>query len=127
MAEHLLRLRKVAAEELLPEERVVQKDPDSPFLGPGDRPEPYRAYFVAYGRLEPVFKKENIQSPLIVQTPRGQGLVWRWWSERMGVVLMKRSGNEWMLEDHVTFLEPEERENVTFDLTQIVLNPPKWG
>ncbi|HYU75160.1 MAG TPA: hypothetical protein VEL31_21030 [Ktedonobacteraceae bacterium] len=127
MAEHLLRLRKVAAEELLPEERVVQKDPDNPFLGPGDRPEPYRSYFIAYARLEPVFKKENIQSPLIVQTPRGQGLVWRWWSERMGVVLMKRSGNEWVLEEHVTFLEPEERENVTLDLTQIVLNPPKWG
>jgi len=93
MAEHLLRLRKVAAEELLPEEHVVQKDPDNPFLGPGDCPEPYRSYFIAYARLEPVFKKENIQSPLIVQTPRGQGLVWRWWSERMGVVLMKRSGN----------------------------------
>ena len=127
MAEHLLRLRKVAAEELLPEERVVQKDPDNPFLGPGDRPEPYRSYFVAYARLAPVFKKENIQSPLIVQTPRGKGLVWRWWSECMGVVLMKRSGNEWVLEEHVTFLEPEEREQVTLDLTQIVLNPPKWG
>ncbi len=127
MAEHLLRLRKVAAEELLPEESVVQKDPDNPFLGPGDRPEPYRSYFLAYARLEPVFKKEHVQSPLIVQTPRGQGLVWRWWSEQMGVVLMKRSGNEWALSEHVTFLEPEERERVTLDLTQIVLNPPKWG
>lgn len=127
MAEHRLRLRKVAAEELLPEERVLQKDPENPFIGPGDRPEPYRSYFIAYARLEPVFKKENIQSPLIVQTPRGPGLVWRWWSDQMGVVLMRRSGNEWALEERVTFLEPEEREHVTLDLTQIVLNPPKWG
>ena len=127
MAEHMLRFRKVAPEELLSEESVIQKDPNNPFLGPGDRPEPYRSYFVAYARLEPVFKKEHVQSPLIVQTPRGPGLVWKWCSERMGVVLMKRSGNDWVLEERVTFLEPKEREGVLLDLTQIVLNPPKWG
>ncbi len=127
MAEHMLRLRKVEPEELLSEESVIQKDPNNPFLGPGDHPEPYRSYFVAYARLEPVFKKEHIHAPLVVQTPRGQGLVWRWWSERIGVVLMKRSGNDWVLEEHITFLEPEEREGVSLDLTQIVLNPPRWG
>ena len=127
MAEHMLRLRQVAPEELLSEESVLQKDPDNPLIGPGDRPEPYRSYFIAYARLEPVLKKEHIQSPLVIQTPRGQGLVWRWWAERMGVVLMRRSGNDWVLDDHVTFLEPEERKSVSLDLTQIVLNPPKWG
>jgi hypothetical protein len=127
MAEHILRLRKVAPEELLPEEHVLQKDPSSPFMAAGDRPEPYRTYFTAYARLEPVFQKENVRSPLIVNTPRGRGLVWRWWSNAMGVVLMKPVGNEWALEDKVTFLEPKERDKVTLDLTQIVLNPPKWG
>ena len=40
---------------------------------------------------------------------------------------MKRSGNDWVLDTTVTFLEPEERERVSLDLTQIVLNPPNWG
>ncbi len=124
---HILRLRRVAPEELLPEEHILQKDPRNPFLGPGDRPEPYRTQLVAHARLEPVFQKEKISSPLIVETPRGRGLVWRWWPSMMGIVLMKHIGNEWVLEENVTFLGPEEREKVTLDFSQIVLNPPKWS
>jgi len=128
MAAHILRFRKVEPEELLPEESVLQKDPSNPFIGPGDCCEPYRTYFITRARFGPIFQKENIQSPLIVNTPRGRGLLWRWWPDSVGVVLMKpNGGNEWELEEKVTFLEPDEREQVTLDLTQIVLNPPKWG
>ncbi len=127
MVDHIHRFRAVAPEELLSEECVVRKDPQTPFLGPGDRPEPYRTYFIAHARLEPVFQKEHVHAPLIAHTPRGRGLVWRWWEDSIGVVLMKQVGNTWTLDQHVTFLEPAEQQQVTLDLTEIVLNPPKWS
>lgn len=120
-------MRRIDPSELLPEEVVLQKDPDVPFLGPGDRPEPYRTQYIAYGRLQPVFQKERIAgSPLVVQTPRGWGLVWRWWPDAMGVVLIKQVGDEWAVAETVTFLDPDEQKQVKVDLTRIMLNPPKW-
>jgi hypothetical protein len=121
-------MRSIDPSELLPEETVLQKDPDNPFSGPGDRQEPYRTLYIAYARLQPVFQKEKIQAaPLVVQTPRGPGLLWRWWPDSMGMVLMRKSGNEWVVDDTVTFLTPDEQEKVMLDLARIVLNPPKWG
>jgi len=126
-AEQSLRLRHVDVSELLSEEKVLQKDPNSPFITIADRPEPYRSQFVAAARLAPVFEKERVRSPLIVNTPRGRGLVWRWWPDSVGIVLMRQVGNEWLLDERVTFLDTKERERVTLDLSQIVLNPPKWS
>ena len=127
MAEHLVRMRNIDPSELLPEEAVLQKDLDNPFLGPGDHQEPYRTQYIAYARLQPVFQKEKIQAtPLVVHTLRGPGLVWRWWPRSMGVVLMRQVGDEWAIEDTVTFLAPGEQEKVILDLTRIVLNPPRW-
>jgi hypothetical protein len=37
---------------------------------------------------------------------------------------MRQSGEEWIVEDTVTFLTPDEQKKVTLDLTRIVLNPP---
>ena len=125
--EHMARMRRIDPAELLPEEIVIQKDPNNPFLGPGDRPEPYRTQYIAYARLEPVFQKERLAgSPLVVQTPRGWGLVWRWWPRSMGVVLMKQIGDEWGVSDTVTFLTPDEQKQIHLDLTKILLNPPRW-
>ncbi|GEM_PF-2430212 len=126
MAEYTLRLRNVEPEELLTEEHVLQKDPESAALGPAERPEPYRTVSIAVARFAPVFAKEKVHSPLILQTPRGRGLLWRWWPDQLGVVLMKQVGKSWVLEEAVTFLRPEEREHVSIDFTQIVLNPPNW-
>jgi hypothetical protein len=78
MAEHILRFQAVSLEELLAEEQVLRKDPTIPFLGPGDRPEPYRTVYIAAARMQPVFAKANVFSPFIVTTSRGQGLLWRW-------------------------------------------------
>jgi hypothetical protein len=65
--EHIARMRQIDSSELLPEEVVLQKDPDNPFLGPGDRPEPYRTQYISYARLAPVFEKERLDaSPLVV-------------------------------------------------------------
>lgn len=126
-AEYQLRIRPVASSELLPEETVLQKDPENPFVGPGNRREPYRSLYIAHARLQEVFQKEKLQgSPFIVKTPRGEGLIWRWWPSSVGVVLMRYVGNEWMLEDKVTFLDLNEQQQVTLDLSRIVLNPPKW-
>lgn len=125
--EHMSRMKQIDPSELLSEEVVLRKDPDNPFLGPGDRPEPYRTQFIAYRRLQPVFQKENLPgTPLVVQTPRGWGLVWRWWPNSMGVVLIRQAGDEWAVEDTVTFLSTDERKQVKVDLTRILLNPPKW-
>lgn len=123
----MARMRRIDPSELLPEEVVLRKDPDVPFLGPGDHPEPYRTQYIAYGRLEPVLQKERLDaSPLVVQTPRGWGLIWRWWSNSLGVVLMRQVGDEWAIEEKVTFLPLEEQQQVKVDLTKILLNPPKW-
>jgi hypothetical protein len=127
VAEHLVRVRRIDPSELLSEEIVLKKDLDSPFLGPGDHPEPYRSQYIAYARLLPVFQKEKLHaSPLVAHTPRGWGLVWRWWPSSMGVVLMRQAGDEWAVEDTVRFLAPDEQKKVTLDLTRIVLNPPRW-
>ncbi len=124
---HMSRMRRIDPSELLSEEEVLAKDPENPFLGPGDRPEPYRTHFVAQARLQPVFQKEKLQaSPLVVQTPRGLGLVWRWWSSSVGVVLIRQAGDEWAVEDTVTFLSPQEQAKIQVDLTKILLNAPKW-
>lgn len=127
MPEHMSRIRRIDPSELLPEEVVLQKDPDHPFLGPGDRPEPYRTQYIANARLQPVFQKEHLSgSPLVVQTPRGKGLLWRWWPGSLGIVLIRQVGDEWAIEERVTFLEPAEQQQVKVDLTMIMLNPPKW-
>lgn len=127
MTQHMSRIRRIDPSELLPEEVVLQKDPNDPFLGPGERPEPYRTQYIAYKRLQPFFQKEHLSSsPLVVQTPRGKGLLWRWWPDSMGVVLIRQTGDEWAIEDTVTFLDPSEQKQVKVDLTMIVLNPPKW-
>ena len=121
-----LRIRSVAPDELLTEAEVLQTT-NYPFLAPGDRAEPYRTYFVACARLAPVLEKEPVRTPLLASTPRGMGLVWRWWGERMGIVLIDTtSQGEWILQEKVTFLEPDERQQVMLDLTRVVLNPPKW-
>lgn len=125
----MARMRYINPGDLLSEEEVLQNS-SAPFLGPGDRPEPYRSQYVAYARLQPVFRKERIaHSPLIVQTPRGLGLVWRWWPRSVGIVLIKPvngEDDEWEVDDSVTFLEPTEYDAVRLDLTRILLNPPKW-
>jgi hypothetical protein len=127
MAEHILRLRTVAPEELLPEEVVLKKEPGNPFLGPGDRPEPYRSYYIAHGRMAPIFQKERVHSPLLVDTPRGRGLLWRLWSTEVGVVLVRPLREGLALEERVTFLMGEEAQKIAFVLDQIVLNPPNWS
>ena len=125
--EHMARMRRIDPSELLPEEEVLKKDPDHPFLGPADRPEPYRTIFIAHARLQPIFQKEKLQSsPLVVQTPRGLGLVWRWWPSSLGIVLIRQVGDEWAVDDNVTFLSADERKQIKVDLTKVLLNPPKW-
>lgn len=127
MAEHRSRIRRIDPSELLPEEVVLQKDPNDPFMSPGERPEPYRTQYIAYEQLQPLLRKEQLSSsPLVVQTPRGKGLLWRWWPDSLGIVLIRQMGDEWAIEDTVTFLEPSEQKQVTVDLTMIVLNPPRW-
>ena len=130
MSEYVLRFRTVSPEEMLTEETVLQKDPTNPFLGPGDRPEPYRTQYIAAARMKPVFEKAHItSSPFIVKTPRGRGLVWCWWPHSVGVVLIKQGQAEktWLLDETVTFLKPYELSDVALDLTQIVLTPPSWA
>lgn len=127
VSEHMSRMRRIDPSEILPEEVVLHKDPDNPFLGPGDHPEPYRTQYIAYNRLRPVFQKEKLSgSPLVIQTPHGWGLVWRWWPNSLGVVLMKQVGDEWAVAETVTFLTLDEQKQVKVDLTKILLNPPKW-
>lgn len=126
MRDYVLQFRAVRPNELLSEERVLQRDPDNPFLGPGDRPEPYRTLYIAAARLKPVCDTANVNPPLLVNTPRGRGLLWRWWPDSLGVVLVKQRGNDWILDQHVTFLDREEFSQVSIDFTQIVLNPPPW-
>ena len=128
-SEHIVRFRHVEPSELLAEESILRKDLDTPFLGPGDRPEPYRSQYMAFARLQPVYQQEKVRSPLIVHTPRGQGLLWRWWPSQVGVVLFKNAttGSGLALDDKVTFLKPQEREQVRLDLSRIVLNPPQWS
>jgi hypothetical protein len=128
MAEYVLRFRAVAPDELLSEEEVLHKDPNHPFLSISGMPEPYRSYRIARARLEPVFQREKVQSPFIAETPRGRGLIWRYWSNQVGVVLMKpaASSNGLTLEEKVTFLTPQESQHVKLVLDQIVLNPPDW-
>jgi hypothetical protein len=127
MAEHILRLRTVASEELLPEEVVLKKDPENPFLGPGERSEPYRTYYIAYARLEPVFQKEHVRPQLLVDTSRGRGLLWRLWRSEVGIVLTRPVREGLALEENVTFLRGEEARKISLVLDQIVLNPPHWG
>jgi hypothetical protein len=127
MAEPMLRLRTVAPDELLPEEVVLKKDPENPFLGPGDRSEPYRTYYIAHARMAPVFQKEHVHSPLLVDTPRGRGLLWRLWRTEVGIVLTRPLREGLALEESVTFLRGEEAQKISFVLDQIVLNPPNWG
>lgn len=129
MAEQILRIRPIDPSKLLSEETILQqsRNDNNPFLGLGDRPEPYRTQYIAYYRRLPVLQQEKLESSqLVVDTPRGRGLVWRWFPNSIGVVLMKRVGNEWMLEENVTFLDPSEYADVKADLTMLVLNPPKW-
>jgi hypothetical protein len=96
-------------------------------MSPGNRKEPYRSHSIAHARLRDVLQQEKLQaSPLIVNTPRGWGLIWRWWPTSVGVVLMRQRGGEWILGDTVTFLDRDEQHQVTLDLSRIVLNPPKW-
>jgi len=128
MEEYVLRFQNVSSEEMLSEETVLQKDPDNPFLGPGDRPEPYRTQYIAAARMKPVFEKAGVTSPFIVNTPCGRGLVWRWWPDSVGIVLMKQGqGKAWVLSEKITFLKQHELSGVALDLTQIVLNPPGWS
>jgi hypothetical protein len=127
MAEHMLRLRSVAPEDLLSEEAVLKKDLGNPFLGPGDRPEPYRTYSIAHARMAPVFQKERVHSPLLVDTPRGRGLLWRLWSTEVGVVLTRPLRDGLALEEKVTFLLGEEATKISLVLDQMVLNPPNWS
>jgi len=129
MPEYVLRLRVVSPEEMLSEETVLQKDLNNPFLGPGDRPEPYRTQYIAAARMKPVFEKVHItSSPFLVKTSRGRALVWRWWPQSVGIVLMRQGqGETWLLDDTVTFLKPHELSSVALDLTHIVLNPPSWA
>ncbi len=127
MAEHITRMRRIDLADFLPEEVVLQKDLNNPFPGPGNHPEPYRIQYIAFAHLQPVLQKERLQaSPLVVHTPRGWGLVWRWWRQSVGVILMKQVGDEWAVEDKVTFLAPKEYELIRLDLTKIMINPPKW-
>jgi hypothetical protein len=123
MAEYVLRFRAVAPDELLSEEEVLHKDPNNPFLSISDMPEPYRSYRLARARLEPVFQREKVQPPFFAETPCG--LIWRYWSNQVGVVLMKpaASSNGLTLEEKVTFLTPQESQHVKLVLDQIVLNP----
>ena len=134
MAEHILRFRSVATHELRSEESIVKREGDDDlarhFLGAADRPEPYRSYYIAYTRLEPVFQREQVHPQLLVETPRGRGLLWRVWPAEMGVVLLKHaqgSATELTIEEKVTTLRGEEASRVRYVLDQIVLNPPKFG
>jgi hypothetical protein len=126
MAEHTLQFRNVSPDELLSEDAVQRQTRDAPFLDPWDRPEPYRTLYLAAARMRPIFDAAHVRSPFLVSTPRGRGLLWRWWPHSIGVVLIHRRENDWLLDDHVTFLAPEEFSRVSLDLTQIVLNPPQW-
>lgn len=124
-----LRFRQIEPAELLSVEQVLAQDEGSPFQRLKDYDEPLKSYFIAWKRLEPVFKKEHVYSPLLVETPRGRGLLWRLWSNQVGVVLIKPSemGQRMGVDDKVTFLTANERENIVLVLDCIVLNPPRWG
>jgi hypothetical protein len=124
-----LRFRQVDPAELLSEEHVLCQDEGSPFQRLKEYDEPAKSYFIAWRRLEPIFKKEQVYSPLLVETPRGRGLLWRLWRNQVGVVLLKSSemGKRMEVEDKVTFLTPDERANIILVLDCIVLNPPKWS
>ncbi|MHB8596714.1 MAG: hypothetical protein ACYDER_07880 [Ktedonobacteraceae bacterium] len=128
MSEYVLRFKQIDPSELLPEAMVIQQHPDAPFLGPGDRPEPYRTLYLAAARMQPVYAREQVRGPLIVTTPRGRGLLWRWWPGEVGVVLFHAAtdGNGMALDEHITFFRGSECEAIALDLTQIVTNPPRW-
>ena len=117
-----LRFKTVSPDELLTEAEVLEQD-HSPFLGPSDRPEPYRSYFMAQARLAPVMKKEKVTTPLIVELHQKRGLLYRNWPTSLGIVFFH--GN--VLDDHVTYFDPSERKHMVYVFDQIVLNPPKWG
>ena len=117
-----LRFRTVSTDELLTEAQVLEQD-YSPFLGPGDRPEPYRSYYIACARLAPVMKKEKVTTPLIVELHKKRGLLYRNWPTSLGIVFF--NGNT--LDEQVTYFDPSERKHMTYVFDQIVLNPPKWG
>jgi hypothetical protein len=122
-----IRIRNVAPSELLPEERAIQNGSNHPFLGPADRPEPYRTQCIAYERLKAVFQKEKlVSSPLVVNTPLGQALVWRWWPREAGVVLIlsQNPNGTCQIDSKVTFVDPA---TISLDLTKVVIAPPDWG
>ncbi len=126
MSSYLLNIKRITEDDLIPLEEVLKKDSLNPFLGPGDRPEPYRTQYIAYARLKRVFEKEKLQaSPLILNTPRGAALSWCWWPTQIGVVLLTDQGTA--LDGKVTFLNKDEFNRVSVDLTRIVLNPPRWS
>ena len=117
-----LRFRTVSPDEVLTEAQVLEQD-FSPFLGPGDRPEPYRSHFIAYYRLAPVMKKEKVTTPLIVELHQRRGLIYRNWPGMLGILFF--SGN--ILDESITYLDASERQHMAYVFDQIVLNPPKWG
>lgn len=117
-----LRFRNVSTDELLTEAQVLEQD-HSPFLGPGDRPEPYRSYYIAQARLAPVMQKEKLTTPLIVELHKKRGLLYRNWPTSLGIVFF--NGN--VLDEHVTYVDLSERKHMSYVFDQIVLNPPKWG
>jgi hypothetical protein len=123
---HILRFKDVDPQELLPEEVVLRKGPDNPFLGPGDRAEAYRTLYIAATRMQPLFEREKVRPSFIINTSRGKGLLWRWWPDQVGVVLFTKATNgiDVTLESRVCFLDLTEQGHVSLDLTKIVLNPP---
>src|SRR4051794_39494338 len=78
-----LRIRKVLPEEVLSEEDVLKTDAHLSFIE-----EPERTYSILWSRMRPVFQKEGKYTPLLVETPQGRGIWWRWWSSEIGVVLI---------------------------------------
>jgi hypothetical protein len=131
VAEHILRFRQIAAEELRSEESILgDTTTTAPCIGIAARPEPYRTYYLTYARLEPIFEREGVDPPLVIETPRGRGLTWRVRPDEFGVVLFtsaREGGGVITLEEKVTFLRGEEARQIRYVLDQIVLNPPKFS
>jgi hypothetical protein len=118
-----IRIRNVDPSELIDEQTAIR----NALLGPSERPEPYRTQYIAYERLKNVFRKEHLaSSPLVADSPKGKGLIWRWWPQSAGIVLIMSTHNDGTchIENKVTFVDPKE---ITLDLTKVVTSPPDWG
>ncbi|WP_141727902.1 hypothetical protein [Thermogemmatispora onikobensis] len=129
---YVLQFRDVSEAELLSEAEALDPTPYRPFLAPWEHESPYRAFEVVRARLTRVIRGSAGQplnrKPFVIETPRGQALLWRAIPGKVEVVLcQQQSGGQWVLQaDQVVTLSEEEWRHCQIRLDRIVVNPPSW-